>query len=67
MCRPAPVIKGATASLRDGLRPPLTPDTAEQMGWLSVRWPSIGLGTNAGANASPDDLDNPNQPDLSQA
>ena len=30
--------QGRTALLRDGLRPPLTPDTAEQEGWLSGRW-----------------------------
>jgi len=67
MCTPAPGIKSARASLRDGLRPPLTPDAVEQVGWLSVRWLSPGLGTNAGTNTCPDDLDNPNQPDLSQA
>jgi hypothetical protein len=30
------------ASLRDGLWPPLTPDTDEQEGWLSGRWLSHG-------------------------
>ena len=30
--------QGRHASLRDGRRPPLTPDTAEQLGWLSGRW-----------------------------
>jgi hypothetical protein len=30
--------QGRYASLRDGLRPPLPPDTDEQEGWLSGRW-----------------------------
>jgi hypothetical protein len=37
--------QGRSASLRklrDGLRPPLTPATAEQEGWLSGRWLSPG-------------------------
>ena len=37
MCTPAPGIKGATASLRDDLRSPLTPGTDERTGWLSGR------------------------------
>jgi hypothetical protein len=35
--------QGRCASLRDDLRPPLTPGTDEQEGWLSVRWLSLGL------------------------
>ena len=30
--------QGRRASLRDDLRPPWTPDTTEQAGWLSGRW-----------------------------
>jgi hypothetical protein len=36
--------QGRCASLRDGLRPPWTPNTAEHEGWLSDRWLSSGLG-----------------------
>jgi len=34
--------QGRRASLRDGLRPPLTPSTVEQAGWLSGRWHHSG-------------------------
>ena len=43
---------GRSASLRDDLRPPLTPATAEQQGWLSGRLLSSGQGTNVGTNAA---------------
>ena len=36
--------QGRCASRRDGLRPPLTPGTDEQVGWLSGRWLSHGRG-----------------------
>jgi hypothetical protein len=36
--------QGRFASLRDGLRPPLPPDTDEQLGWLSGRWLSHARG-----------------------
>jgi hypothetical protein len=41
--------QGRSASLRmlrDGLRPPLPPNTDEQQGWLSGRWLSPGLPQN---------------------
>jgi hypothetical protein len=34
--------QGRYASLRDDLRPPLTPIAAEQEGWLSGRWLASG-------------------------
>ena len=39
--------QGHFVSLRDDLRPPLTPTTAEQLGWLSGRWLSPGRGLAA--------------------
>ena len=41
MCTPAPGLKGAHASLRDGLRPPLTPDTDEQGAGYRVDGPPM--------------------------
>jgi len=40
--------QGRSASRCDGLRPPLTPDTAEHQGWLSDRWLSPGRGRMRG-------------------
>ena len=52
--------QGRRASLRDGLRPPLTPNTAEQGGWLSDRWFSWP-GTNAGTNGPSEGSNNHDQ------
>ena len=49
--RSSTVVRKRFASLRDGLRPPLTPGTAEQPGWSSDRRPHLWPGTNAGTNA----------------
>jgi hypothetical protein len=44
----APGIRGATASRCDGRWPPLTPATAEQLGWLSGRQLSLAGGRMRG-------------------
>jgi hypothetical protein len=43
-----PRHQGREASLRDDLRPLLTPDNDEQVGWLPVRWLRPGLGRMLG-------------------
>jgi hypothetical protein len=45
--------QGRSASHGDGLRPPLPPDTDEQEGWLSGRWPSSGRGHMWGRMRAP--------------
>jgi hypothetical protein len=43
--------QGRCASLRDGLRPPLTPSSTEQIGWSSGRRQDPGRVTNRGTHA----------------
>jgi hypothetical protein len=41
MCSPVPDLKGASRRWRDGLRPPLTPDTGGQAGGYRVDGSSV--------------------------
>jgi len=43
--------QGRCASLRDGLRPPLTPSSTERIGWSSGRPQDSGRVTNRGTPA----------------